>query len=383
MRTVLRENRLKSEEKDFKPWFACPGADPDVIVSVRARIARNLANFPFPSNFRGDDARRVQSLVFDAFAQMQGASAESGFHAVETASLDANGRRILEERGVLRALPRRVPPEGVRLPETGVVMSTDGRCSTTVNCGDHIRISFFQSALGIQNAFDGAYRIDSALQERLQFAASYDFGYLTASFRDTGSALKLSARIHIPAAVRFGMLSRITDIAKQSRLCVVPAFPELSQGSAAGNFFTIETTSALNGSEMSQLADFEAACRDIAETERKISTECADNKRTIVRNSVIRAYSIAKFSLLVSLREALDIISDIKFGLRLGMLEGISDDMLCGLLYRIQPGHLFYLLQDGHFSFEDDIARDERAKTDRIRALILQEAFSTISLGNL
>lgn len=363
------------------PWYACNGAETDIIVSTRIRFARNLANFPFPECFKGDDYFRVQSLIFDSFAQLQNNESALRFHAIETSSLDSAGRSILEERGVLDKIKKQGDTE--LLPETGVVMTLDGCCSTVINHGDHVKISCFQAGLSCRKCFDECYKIDAGLQNTLQFAASYDFGYLTARLADCGSGMKISSRIHIPASVRFGKLNLITEIAKENGLALNPAFPLLSQGSVAGNFFILETVSASNGSELDQIAVFESTCRQIAETERKISREYADNKRTVIRNSVIRAYSIARFSLLVSLREAVDIISDLKTGLRLGFLTGIEDSMLNGLLYRIQPGHLAYLLESGNFSFEEDILDDQRARIDRIRSLILQEAFEKISLEKL
>lgn len=370
-----------SNNQNGLPWYGCEGPEIDIVVSTRVRFARNLANFPFPEYFRGDDSSRVQSLIFDSFAQLQNNDSSLKFHAIETASLDSEGRSILEERGVLEKIRKQNGMDF--LPETGVVMTLDGCCSTTINNSDHIKISYFQSGLSCRKCFDECYKIDAGLQNTLQFAASYDFGYLTAGLRGCGSGMKISSRIHIPSAVRCGKLNVITEIAKENGLAVNPAFPQLSQGSVAGNFFVLETLSASTGSELDQIAVFESACKQIAETERKISREYADNKGTVIRNSVIRAYSIARFSLLVSLREAVDIISDLKIGLRIGFITGIEDSMLNGLLYRIQPGHLSYLLESGNFSFEEDIRDDQRAKIDRIRGLILQEAFEKISLGKI
>ena len=62
-------------DKDFSqeqnPWYLRNGFDNDVIISTRARFARNLANFPFVPNFRGDDKERIQSLIFDAFSHFE------------------------------------------------------------------------------------------------------------------------------------------------------------------------------------------------------------------------------------------------------------------------------------------------------------------------
>lgn len=376
-----RKVKLMNEEEKGLPWYACEGRDLDVITSSRVRLSRNLANFPFPEFFHGDDAFRVQTLVFDSFSQLQSREEDLHFHAVETSTLEKNSRELLEERGALKALPKVLRTEV--LPETGLVMTLDGCSSTTVNNRDHVRISGFKSGLSVRECFDLCSRIDRGLQKSLQFAASWDFGFLTACLKDAGSGMKLSARIHIPGTLRTGKLSVITEIASKAKLKLSPAFPLISQGSVAGNFFVLESTSCLNGTELSQIADFEATCVLIAETERKILKEFAENKRTLIRNSVIRAYSIARFSLLISFKEAVDIISDIKTGLNLGLLSGIENSMLCGLLFRVQPAHLSYLLESGDFSFEEDIRADKRAMIDRLRALILQEAFEKISLGNL
>ena len=361
------------------PWYAKTGFDEDVIISSRVRLARNLANFPFPSNFKGDDASRVQSLIFDAFAQIQEKEDNITFHAVNTKELDEKGRRILEERGVLKSNKTGQSVSS----ETGLVMSHEGSLSTLINFKDHIRISSFKAGLDLKNTFAECSLLDQKLQKCLQFAASYDFGYLTQSFKDTGSGMKLSARIFIPAIIRTGKLNTIVDFLSEKNIAIKPAFPDISQGSAAGSFYLIHSTGAMSGSELDQIADFESACMYITESERKILTNYADNKRTVVFNSVIRSYSIAKFSLLVSLMESVELISDLMVGLQCGFLSGIDQKLLCGLLFRVQPSHLFYLLESGKFSFEKDILKDERAKIDRLRALILQEAIQKISLGNL
>lgn len=362
-----------------KPWYSCSGNEQDVIISSRVRLARNLANFPFPMHFRNDDSNRVQTLLFDSFAQVQQQDETMLFHAINTNELDPDGHLLLEERGIVKPFN----PKREVLKETGVVMSLDGRCGATINYGDHLRLSSFKAGLSVRDCFDAVCDIDKKLQKSLQFAASYDFGYLTAALRDTGSGMKITARLHLPATIQTGHLNDVVAYLETYNFKITPAFPDISQGSAAGAFYQVSTTSAMKGSELDQLAEFEAACKFIAESERKISRTYADNKRTIIRNSLLRAVSIAKCSLLVSYKEAVSLISDIKFGLDRGFLTGIEDSQLCGLLYRIQRGHLSYLLQDGKFEFEPDIAQDKRSMIDRLRALILQEAFEKISLGNL
>ena len=53
-------------------WFAEPGKNDDVIISTRARLIRNLADFPFSSKMTEDDKARVQALAYDAFSGVEG-----------------------------------------------------------------------------------------------------------------------------------------------------------------------------------------------------------------------------------------------------------------------------------------------------------------------
>lgn len=394
------DRRAKAE-----PWYLRTGPEEDVVVSTRVRLARNLANFPFPDKFRGDDAQRVQAIVFDAFSRFQDAG---DFQTAETAALAEQGRQILCERGILKApyfekgrgadggaegsdgpagktaAPPPVAGSGGAAAGTGIVMSAGGNSSCVVNGSDHVRIASFSAGLSCDSAFEECRRIDGQLQESLQFAASYDFGFLTSSFSDTGSGMKISLRVHIPATAFENRVGELASGLRERGLVMTPAFPAGgSGGKPRGAYYLVSTTSALNGGEVDQLAAVTAAGKHIAEAERKIRRSYADNKSTAVRNLVIRAFAVAKFGVLISLREAVDIISEIQFGLNVGIISGIDNHTLCGLIYRILPGHLAFLMSSGSFEFERDIEGNIPQKIDRLRAIVMQEAFHSITLGNL
>ena len=195
--------------------------------------------------------------------------------------------------------------------------------------------------------------------------------------------MRLSARIHIPSLLRAGRISSLSDTLFENGIALNPLYHFSAQQNPAPSFFTIFTMSAMNGTEIDQIASFEAVCRSIVESERKISADFADNKSIVVRNSVIRSYSAAKTSLLISYPEALGMISDLKFGRKIGLLQGIEDNTFCGLLYRVQDGHLTYLMDNGNFTFESDVSVNNRLKLDRLRAIVIQEELSNVSLRNI
>ena len=122
-----------------------------------------------------------------------------------------------------------------------------------------------------------------------------------------------------------------------------------------------------------------AFAKNICETERKFRANYADNKSTPVRDMVLRVFSADRFCMLMEPREAIDVISTVKWGLDLGCVKGIKDWELSSLLYRVQSGHLGFLLKTGNFRFESDVCGDETLKENRLRAIVIQDAFKKIS----
>ena len=367
VRKAKRKTKVMNEVAfvNGEPWFSYSGADCDVVVSTRVRLARNLANFLFPADDMEDEIDRVQTLIFDSFLKLDN---PDDFHMVSVGKLDAFGMKILSERGVLDA---DVP--------SGIVMRNDGRVSCRVNSVDHVRIAAFEPGLNCAHALAECRAVDENLQRTLQFAASYEFGYLTAALQDAGSGMKIAIRAHLPSLSFAGEAESIFNQIREKGLSVSSVFGAGDDwGTSLGSYYDIATTSSINGSEFDQMASIESAGRYLVETERKFRSKCAENKPTAVHNLILRSFASAKFSVFLTLRETVAVVSAIKWGLDMGIVQGIADSELCALLYRVQNGHLEFLLKNGKFTFEEDIRGDMQKKIERLRALIVQESFENI-----
>lgn len=374
MRRMKGKSMNKSESHNPQTvqdaWYAYPGEANDVVLSTRVRLARNLANFPFPHAFRSDDAQRVKSLVFDSFMQMD---PQQKYQSLAVKNLDPLGQRILSERGV-------ISPESASSPMAGVIVRTDGRIACTVNSSDHVRISAFVTGLNAQSAFSLCKEVDDNLQSTLQFSASQEFGYLTSSLYNCGSGMKISVLVHLPSISYAGFLDRIfKDLMAKS--CVISGFygAGTDSGSSLGSYYQISTSNAFTGSEQTQIDDISLIIRQITEFERKTRKEIADNRPTGIRDQVYRALAVVKYSRFVGSREGVDLISRIKWGVDAGILSGIDDTELFALLYRIQTAHLQYVIRTSELKYEKDIT-DEELKIARLRSLIIQEAVARVQL---
>ena len=119
----------------------------------------------------------------------------------------------------------------------------------------------------------------------------------------------------------------------------------------------------------------------LVENERRERDFVLRTRQTELRDRIYRAYAKVKFASLVTMREAIEIISDIKWGKNLGFFSNVTDTDLCALLYRVQNGHLQFVLKSKNFNFPKDIADNAELKAANLRALILQEAFENLKVN--
>ncbi len=349
------------EEAGDGIWYSMPGKDEDVVISSRARVSRNLADFPFPSKMTDDDKNRVQSLVYDAFTGVE------SWRFLEMKGISAPGKEILRDKNIL-------DEEG----GATVINYGDESSACLVNGTDHIKLSSFVAGFDFEKAMEKVYKTDEILQNKLQFAASIDFGYLTSQVKDCGTGLKFSARIFIPSIVLSGQFESVVSLIKSKKLSIQPVFKSDQIADFSNCLFDVCTASCAEGTELDQMAGIHSVVSVILKTERKIRSEFADNNPTVVLNFFKQSYARAIYSLLLSYEEAVSIISAVKWGLQMKLIKGISENELNGLYYRVKDGHLKYLCDNFAFTFEDDVKASVALQIKRLRTIIIQQAFEGI-----
>jgi protein arginine kinase len=362
---------------DNEAWYAAGGPEQDVVVSTKIRLSRNLASFPFPEYERGDDGERVQALVFDAFTRMDN---PESFQAISTGRLDSLGKRILAERGVIphESAGRFDPVDGI---PPGIVVRSDGRLTCTVNDGDHVRISSFTAGLDPASVWENAHGVDEKMQESLQFAASHEFGYLTSSLSDAGSGMKLTVQVHLPCVSLDGQLLTILETAQARGFTFSSAFGAgTSAGSSLGAYYNVTNNNSFTGNEFDQIASLSSVAVYLADFERNLRAQVAENKPTILRDRVYKSFAAAKFSSFLTERDAIACLSDIKLGIDTGLFSGAGYSDLSALLFRIKEAHLAFIAQSVNFAFEKDVDGSADLMISRMRSLIVHEALERVEV---
>ncbi|MCR5188716.1 MAG: hypothetical protein K6C97_07245 [Treponema sp.] len=371
----MTQKTQKNNKEVEAAWFAHKGPENDVVLSTRVRLVRNLADFPFPAKMNDEDRYRVNSLVYDAFSSME------SFHYLDFKDLSQPGKEILKDKNILQNGEQSGgSSKDNREPSAIFFNYDDESLSCLVNESDHIKLSAFVSGLDCEKALEKIFKVDEKLQEKLQFAASIDFGYMTSHIKDCGTGMKISIRIFIPSIILSGQFDSLISLIQEKKLQIRPVFkPGNSDVSDFSNcLFDVSTSNSFEGSEFDQMALIQSVGILILKTERKIRAEFADNNPTVVLNFFKQNYAKAIYSLLLTYEESVSIVSAVKWGLHLGLISGVSDSELNALYFRAKSGHLKYLCDNFSFTFEDDIKKSENLQIKRLRTIVIQQAFEGI-----
>lgn len=352
-------------------WYSEKGYYDDVVCSTRIRLARNLADFPFPIKLKEEDRERVQALIFDAFSRLEN---PNDYQSLSVGDLELLGRLILAERGVLTQ-------EMIEKNNTAVVIRGDGKISCTVNSFDHLHLSSFSTGLNLQESYELINSVDSRLQDSLQFAGNPEFGYLSYRLRDTGTGMKVSVMFHLPSLTHSGLETSIFKSLLNSGFDVYACYSTQAKNTtkALGAYYRISTNKSFPQDEINQISKVVSVANQLMEAENQERKNLLKSSPTLLKDKIYRALATIKYSRYISLSEGIELVSLIKWGKNCGFFTGIEDSTLFALLYRIQSAHLGFVIRSGNFNFEEDVNTPE-LQTDRLRALVLQETVSSVYL---
>lgn len=350
-------------------WYSKDGPGSSVVLISRVRIARNADGYVFPSRIKKNDAEQVQSLVFNAFSDPD---APCELQAVKLSDLEPLSRLILCERGVLDT------DCGLE-PWKGLLFSEDGDLSICVNMEDHVRIAVFSAGLSLSDACDKADKIEKFMQKKIDFSAKSRYGYLTSVIDDSGTGMKVSVLISIPALVITGIGDRIVRDCIVSGFSVKGFYGGQNDKKSLGCLYQISRSAAFALNPASQISSLETMTEKIVEMELRARQDLIKTRKTFIEDLVFRAITTAKYARFLDIHESVDLLMKIKFALNLGFVTGVNQPDITALLYRIRPAHIEFLLKDQRLKVEPDVGPGIDS-INRARAMIIQEVLKNADI---
>ncbi len=335
-------------------WLDGSGPNPEIVMSTRVRLARNLRDHRFAHRADEEELRRILDEVVTAVRETE---AVGNAAAILTHEISEADRRFLMERHLLSN----------ELVEAGrpaaVIVGQDECRSVMVNEEDHLRIQTMQSGFQPAKTWQMAGDIESALERRLPYAFSEEIGYLTACPTNTGTGLRVSVLVHLPGLVLTGQIAPALKGIAQVGLAVRGLYGEGTE--AMGNFFQVSNQTTLGQSESEIIDSLERVTRQVIEHEGTARRILLKDAKQQIEDKVWRAFGLLKYGRLMRPAEVLNLCSAIRLGLGLGLLSGLSYSLLNSLMVLSQPAHVERVSGKPLDDSESNIAR-----ADLVRRLL-------------
>jgi protein arginine kinase len=315
-------------------WLSGGGAQADVVVSSRARLARNLAGMPFLSRCTAAQAQEIAQAVSQAALACD--LPEGGMY-LDLQGLEALDRQLLMER---RLISR---PHADASGPRGVVVSGAETVSVMVNEEDHLRIQSLAAGMQLTECYQQVRALDDQLEKHLTFAFSSRFGYLTACPTNVGTGLRVSVMLHLPALKITGEIEKALRAARDLSLAVRGMYGEGTE--AIGDLFQVSNQVTLGRSEEQIIEEFSGQILpSIIEYERRARDALLKTRRVALEDRIFRALAVLRSARLLSSEETMYLLSHARLGLSLKLVEDVAAETINQLMLITQPAHLQRLL---------------------------------------
>lgn len=315
-------------------WYEENNENSDgIIISSRIRLARNLNNYFFPNRINESEAALLIKDVKDAL--FSGNNAELPlFEEINMESINQVDKVAMMERHVISPLFINIQKPNA------LIISEDESISIMVNEEDHIRIQSMKVGMNLTEALNEANKIDDLLEEKLNYAFDEKLGYLTACPTNLGTGLRASYMLHLPALETTGQLKFLLEVIGKFGLTVRGIYGEGSV--AQGSIFQISNQLTLGLNEHEIIENLTTVTKQIIEQELNLRQKFLEERRYELEDAIYRSYGILSNARVLTSKEAMTLLSDIKLGLELGIFKNKDDKNIniFDFMTRIQPANL-------------------------------------------
>ncbi len=326
-------------------WYTESGDMQDVVISTRVRFARNLSDYPFPA--RLDEKGRAD--VIDAVSGTLNDYGCERFTSSEKERLNAYMEMHF------------VSPEFASSNKMRALLSGENdRVKIMVCEEDHLRIQSIVAGFAPKKAYENVGKADDRICRELKIAYNDKYGYLTACPTNLGGAMRVSAMLCLPALTLKGLIPSYEQTLGKMGITVRGLYGEGSK--ATGCIYQISNRASLGIDETEILKLITDVVKKLVEAERSAKNDIFEARKTAVTDKIARSVGALKNAHVLSSSEFNSGFADIKLGLALGVLSGITNEKLSELLVGVQPATIS-MTKEG---LTDDTARDvARAKLVR------------------
>ena len=333
-----------------KAWYQNPHTDDGPIISARVRLARNVKKYPFRAKLSEERAKNMIAEITSAL--MEGGGYSTQFKIMDTGVYNEIDQRVFLEKHIIsHEFVKSDMPKRLLLEE-------DFNVSIMINEEDHIRIQTFGPGDAINASWKAAARVDDLIEGVVEFAFDKDYGYLTACPTNVGTGMRASFMIHLPMLERTGQIRNLIPAISKFGIAIRGIYGEGSE--SKGGIFQISNQVTLGKSELDIIQGLQSVTKNVIDKENWLREKMLEKHRLDIENNIFRAYGVLAHSRKTTVKEAMDMLSEIRLGYAMGILNlPKPGKSLYQIMMEVQYGHLMRVSGKELNETAQDVARAE------------------------
>ena len=317
----------------------------DVVLTTRIRLARNVKGYNFTNNMIDKQKQELLDYIKDRLG--------NSYNVLELNNMDDVTKKSLVETHI-------ISKELLLNNNTAIIVDEKNKITTMLNEEDHFRIQALENAFNIDKAYENIKKVDEDFSSKIEYAYNDDYGYITACPTCLGTGMRVSVMLHLPALEKIGALEKIFNEISGLGIAIRGIYGENTSGE--GSIFQISNQKTLGIEEEQIIEQVKQATKYIVKQERK-AREIIKTKLE-VKDEIMRSLGVAKYSILMTKKEAMQILSNIRLGINMDIISDISLDKINNIIEGIGINTLRKNLKDNFPREEENIKRAEYIKNN-------------------
>jgi len=306
--------KLTDISNDINEWFNGSGPLADIVVSSRIRLARNIAGYKFLSHCSTTEKSEILKKLRDVLMSLE--LGDKIFY-ISVDKAPTLSRHFLVERHLISR--HHAFGKGPR----GVVIAQKEFFTAMINEEDHLRLQVLKAGCQLSRCAEQINQIDDMIEQKVDFAFSPRYGYLTACPTNLGTGVRVSVMLHLPALKMTGQIEKFFNAARDMSLAVRGLFGEGTE--AASDLYQISNQVTLGVSESDIISQFEnTVIPEIVEYENAARNQLLSKQSDVLDDKISRAMALLQNAHLISSQEALFLLSHLRLGINMHEYMGAS-----------------------------------------------------------
>lgn len=312
-------------------WYKDTANQDDIILSTRIRLARNFSAFPFSGKMSAEEEQKVNEQVRRAVLD-SGATIASSFHYEGMSDISDTRRIALIEENLIS------PQMQYHMKQKGVLLGMEDTVSIMINEEDHLRIQCILGGYHLDEAYENAHRVDQVLSEQIGYAKNDTYGFLTKCPTNTGTGMRASVMLHLPALSMTDNVERMINTVGKLGFTVRGMYGEGSK--AIGDLYQVSNQIALGVTEQEIIDKLKNIVAAVVKREKEIRAMLQQNHLDELTDKILRARGTLQFAHMLSSNELTRLLSLVRMGVGMGIVTDVPLSTLTALLIETKPANL-------------------------------------------